>query len=81
MPTIYREKGYRFFFYSNEGDAEAPERPHVHVEKSDDAGKWWLGPLSRDWHTGFSPSQLKAIERIIHEHEQEFMNAWYEYFN
>jgi uncharacterized protein DUF4160 len=29
MPTILRWKGFRFFFFSNEGD----EPPHVHAEK------------------------------------------------
>lgn len=28
MPTIFRIDGYRFFFYSGEGN----EPPHVHVE-------------------------------------------------
>jgi Domain of unknown function (DUF4160) len=31
MPTLLRIEGFRFFFYSSEGQ----EPPHVHVEKGD----------------------------------------------
>ena len=30
MPVILRHRGYRFFFFSNEG--EPPEPPHIHKE-------------------------------------------------
>ncbi|MBN2702722.1 MAG: DUF4160 domain-containing protein [Pontiellaceae bacterium] len=31
MPVVFRYRGYRFFFYSNEG---APLEPlHIHVQK------------------------------------------------
>lgn len=36
MPTILRKLGFRFFFYSNEGN----EPPHVHVEKDKGNGKY-----------------------------------------
>lgn len=32
MPTVFRDGGFRFFFYSNEGDPREPV--HVHVERS-----------------------------------------------
>ncbi len=38
MPTVHREGGYRFFFWSNEND----EPPHVHVEHGDSEAKFWL---------------------------------------
>ena len=40
MPVVLRTKGYRFFFYSNEGD----EPMHIHIEKADASGKMWLHP-------------------------------------
>ncbi|MCE7983862.1 MAG: DUF4160 domain-containing protein [Caldilinea sp. CFX5] len=42
MPTIFREKGYRFFFY----EADLIEPIHVHVVKSGKTAKFWLMPLS-----------------------------------
>lgn len=29
MPTVLRWKGYRFYFFSNEGS----EPPHIHIDK------------------------------------------------
>jgi hypothetical protein len=36
VPTILRAQGYRFFFFSNEGD----EPPHIHVERAECAAKF-----------------------------------------
>jgi hypothetical protein len=34
MPTVLRVKGYRFFFFSNEG----AEPPHIHIEYGENSG-------------------------------------------
>ena len=49
MPTVLRVEGYRFFFFSNEGQ----EPPHVHVERGDAYAKLWLGPVSLASSEGF----------------------------
>jgi hypothetical protein len=41
MPTVLRIKGYRIGFFSADGD----EPPHVHVAKSGNIAKFWLGPV------------------------------------
>lgn len=38
MPTLLNEKGFRFFFYSNENN----ELIHIHVKKGHVEGKIWL---------------------------------------
>jgi hypothetical protein len=38
-PTVFREKGYRFFFFSREEN-----RMHVHVISGDGEAKYWLEP-------------------------------------
>jgi len=38
-PTVFRFKGYRFFFFSKE-----ERRPHVHVSSADGEAKFWLEP-------------------------------------
>ena len=76
MPTIRRIEGARFFFYS----ADGAERPHVHVELSGRSAKFWLGPVSLakpgrlGWH------ELRRLRRLVIEHEQEFLEAWREFF-
>jgi len=39
-PTVFRERGYRFYFFSRE-----EPRIHVHVQHSDGEAKFWLDPI------------------------------------
>jgi hypothetical protein len=71
-PTILREKGYRFFFFSRE-----ESRIHVHVTCSDGEAKFWLEPeieLAKNYN--LSRTQLREIENIIEVHCNEFKDAW-----
>jgi len=75
-PTIFRERGYRFFFFSRE---EA--RLHVHVYSQDGEAKFWLEPelkLARNYR--FTKSQLHDIEIIIEGHLDELKAAWHHHF-
>ncbi|CAN5482799.1 hypothetical protein BH11BAC1_BH11BAC1_09180 [soil metagenome] len=38
MPTILLINGWRFFFYSNEGN----EPIHIHVQKAESEAKFWI---------------------------------------
>jgi hypothetical protein len=76
-PTIFREKGYRFFFFSRE-----ETRMHVHVYCGDGEAKFWLEPeieLARNYC--LSRLQLKQIEEIIEDHYNELTSAWQKHFN
>lgn len=75
-PTIYRENGFRFFFFSRE-----EERMHVHVVSGDGEAKFWLEPdikLAKNYH--YSQQQLKSIETSIEAHYHELISAWQRYF-
>jgi hypothetical protein len=75
-PTILKEKGYRFFFFSRE-----EPRAHVHVICSDGEAKYWLEPdieLAKNYN--ISRSQLKEIDTIIEVHYDEFKRAWKNHF-
>ena len=39
MPVVFRERGYRFHSYSDEGDPREPL--HVHVAKAGADAKFW----------------------------------------
>lgn len=75
-PTVFRERGFRFFFFSRE-----EKRKHVHVHCSDGEAKFWLEPtteLARNY--GLSAPQLAKIMEIVKLHENELINAWNAYF-
>ena len=76
-PTVFRDEGYRFFFFSRE-----ESRMHVHIYCGDGEAKFWLEPqieLARNYN--LSRQQLKNIEKIIEERQNEIRNAWTKYFN
>ncbi|MBI5602753.1 MAG: DUF4160 domain-containing protein [Deltaproteobacteria bacterium] len=73
-PTILRERGYRFFFFSRE-----ESRAHVHVVCADGEAKYWLSPeVELAKNHGLSHYRLKEIEGIIEVHYEEFKRAWAE---
>jgi hypothetical protein len=75
-PTIYRERGYRFFFFSRE-----EPQIHVHVSSVDGEAKFCLEPeieLAKNYR--LSRAQLREVEQIIEEHEDEFRAAWHRHF-
>jgi hypothetical protein len=77
LPTVARVGPYRFFFYSNEGE----EPRHVHVERDRDVAKFWLDPPALAMSRGFAAHELREIERIVSERQQQFRKAWDEYFS
>jgi Domain of unknown function (DUF4160) len=75
-PTVFREGTFRFFFFSRE-----ESRLHIHVLSPDGEAKFWLDPaieLARSH--GFAAEDLKRVERLIIEHEQEIRDAWRGHF-
>ena len=40
MPTVFKQNGYRFFFFSNEGNPLEP--CHIHVRKNNSLEKFGL---------------------------------------
>ncbi len=56
MPVVFRYEGYRFFFYSNEGEPREPL--HIHVRKGEAVAKFWLDPI---------PCVAKAYDMTSHE--------------
>lgn len=80
MPVILRWNGYRFFFYSNEGNPLEPA--HIHVQNGDAEAKFWLKPIvSVARNDGFGVKQLNVLIRVVEEHQDIFVEAWHEYFS
>jgi hypothetical protein len=76
-PTIFRYKGYRFFFFSRE-----ESRMHVHVNCADGEAKFWITPsVSLAQNYGLSPKQLTEMRRVIEERKNEISQAWAKHFS
>ena len=76
-PTIYRVGPYRFFFNSRE-----EKRIHVHVATSDGVAKFWLEPIvALANFYNLRTKDLRNIETIIKEHEDDFKSAWHRHFS
>ena len=76
MPTVFRWRGARFFFYSNEG----MEGPHVHIQRAGATAKFWLDPVSLASSRGFAAFDLQRLRRIVAENRARLLRAWYEHF-
>jgi len=79
MPVVLRWKGYRFFFFSNEGDPFEPS--HVHVRKDRNVAKFWLEPTVRLAEAyGMKPHELNALQKVVEKNAEEIKRAWHRYF-
>ena len=76
MPTILRIFGFRFFFYSNEGN----EPQHVHVEKAGSWGKYWIDPVEVAYMNNFTKQEEKKVDEIVRREQNLFKSKWDEYF-
>ncbi len=79
MPVLFRYKGYRFHFYSNEGNPREPA--HVHVQKGREAAKYWLDPvvqLAGSAH--MNGATVRELEQIVNDNRLTFLRLWNEYF-
>jgi len=77
MPTIFRKDGYRFFFFSNEGQ----EPPHIHIEYAEAYAKFWLMPVSLAHSSGFTSKQLHNLRNLVTDYQELLNEAWNEYFS
>mgnify|MGYP001607838442 FL=1 len=76
-PSIFREKGYRFFFLSKE-----EERIHIHATCEDGEAKFWLEPIvSLAVYHGLNLRRLNEIQKIVEGHRDEIIKAWQKHFS
>ena len=79
MPVIFRYKGYRFFFYSNEGSPREPV--HVHVRSNDGEAKFWLQPVVHlADSSGFDARILRELTGVVEQNAAMIERTWNEYF-
>jgi Domain of unknown function (DUF4160) len=80
MPTVLFVQGWRFFFYSNQGN----EPMHIHAIKGDAECRYCLYPelfdIAEEFEYNCSPRLRREVRQIIFEHFDEISAAWQEYF-
>jgi len=79
MPAILLWKGYRFFFFSNEG--VPPEPRHIHIRKGRNVAKFWLDPISLADSWGMTAHELNSLEEIVEKNAGLFRRKWDEHIS
>jgi hypothetical protein len=72
-------RGFRLFFFSNEGDPREPI--HVHVLREGRRAKFWLEPEVRP-ASGYDlrRDELREAEELVSAYEAEIRRRWHEHF-
>lgn len=79
MPVVIRYKGFRFFFYSNEGNPREPT--HVHVRGEGGEAKLWLRPAVRvATSDGLDARTLRELTGVVEQNVELIERTWHEYF-
>ena len=80
MPVVFRENGFRFHFYSDEGDPREPV--HIHVVKDGADAKFWLLPeVNVAYNLGFNAKTINQLSRLVEQRRQEIEDAWHDHFS
>ncbi len=75
-PTVFREKGFRFYFFSRE-----ETRMHVHVQSGYGEAKYWLEPtIELAVNHGLPAKELATIRNLNEERLDEIRKNWQEHF-
>lgn len=79
MPAVFRDKGFRFFFYSNEGSPREPV--HIHVRGEGGEAKFWLRPAVRvATSDGLDARTLRELTGVVEGHVELIEGTWNDYF-
>jgi hypothetical protein len=79
MPVVLRYKGFRFFFYSNEGRPREPL--HIHIEKDGNEAKFWVRPaVALADSEGFDRRTLRELEQVVLDNSALIEERWNEHF-
>ncbi|GGC56729.1 DUF4160 domain-containing protein [Marinobacter halophilus] len=79
MPVVFRYQGFKFFFYSNEGEPFEPA--HIHVRSAGKEAKFWLTPevaLARN--DGFDARTIRVLLEVTEQNRKCLEEAWHDYF-
>jgi hypothetical protein len=80
MPLVFRWRGYRFHFFSNEGDPREPV--HIHVTRDGADAKFWVQPeVNVAYNKGFKARELARLSAVVEARREDIERAWDEHFS
>jgi Domain of unknown function (DUF4160) len=80
MPVVFREVGYTFYFYSDEGDPREPL--HIHVRGKGCDAKIWVQPdVAVQTSYGLNAHELAKIVRMVERKAKLIESVWHEHFS
>lgn len=75
-PTVFRQAGFRFYFFSRE-----ESRMHIHVHGHSGEAKFWIEPqVELAQNHGLSRREITLTRRLIEEHKSDIRNEWNRHF-
>jgi hypothetical protein len=81
MPTVLYIRGWRFFFYSDEGN----EPIHIHVQKGDSECKYLLDidlyEIREAYSYQMSSRDTREVKKIILQNFDEIVDEWQTFRN
>ena len=80
MPAVFTERGFRFHFYSNEGDPREPMHVHVAKRGLGDAKLWLYPNVAFAYTYGFDARTQGWIIGLVQSRRTEIESAWNEHF-
>jgi Domain of unknown function (DUF4160) len=73
-------RGFRFFFYSNEGNPREPV--HIHAMGEGGEAKFWLRPHVRAaFSEGLSARTLRELAGVVEQHLDQIERTWHDDFS
>lgn len=80
MPKVFEKEGFKFFFFSNEGNPLEP--CHIHVRKGESLAKIWLEPyINLESSYCFNSKELRFITQEVINNKNLIRRKWNDYFN
>lgn len=78
---VFFEGGFRFYFWSNEGDPREPIHVHVAKRGVGDAKLWLYPDVTLADVGGFDARTLRWIKTVVEARRTEIERAWNEHFD
>ena len=79
MPTIFRHDGFRFIFYSNDGDPREPV--HIHITGANGEAKSWIASdVTLAASAGLDARSLRRLSSLIEARQMEIERPSHDHF-